>query len=92
MGRIMVAWKPLRAALTRGNSEQATDRIALLRAVTDWYRVHIPSLLNTDVLNHLYRAYRNELTSAGPDNPISAAGLRDALQWAEAAPTADHPG
>ena len=50
LGRVMVAWEPLRAALTRGGSEQATDRVALLRAVTDWYRVHMPRLLSADIL------------------------------------------
>ena len=91
LGRLMVAWGPLRAALTRGGSEQATDRVALLRAVTDWYRVHMPRLLSRDVLSYLYRAYRAELTGAGPGNPVSAAGFRDALQWATAAPAADRP-
>jgi hypothetical protein len=92
LGRLMVAWEPLRAALTRGGSEQATDRVALLRAVTDWYRVHLPRLLSPNVLSHMYRAYRRELTGAAPDGPVSAAGFADALQWATTAPTADRPG
>ena len=60
LGRLMVAWEPLRAALARGGSEHAADRVALLRAVTDWYRVHVPRLLSHDVLSYLYRAYRRE--------------------------------
>jgi TPR repeat protein len=91
LGRVMVAWKPLRAALTRGVNEQATDRVALLRAVTDWYRVHLPRLLTADVLGYLYRVYRAELTGARPGDPVSTAGFREALQWATAAPAPDQP-
>ncbi|MDQ2815555.1 MAG: hypothetical protein M3Z75_27840 [Actinomycetota bacterium] len=82
LGRVMVAWEPLRAALTRGGNEQATDRVALLRAVTDWYRVHFPRLLTHDVLSYLYRVYRAELTGATPDDPVSVSGFCDALAWA----------
>ncbi len=39
LGRLMVAWEPLRAALARGGTEQATDHVALLRAVTDCPRL-----------------------------------------------------
>ena len=91
IGRVMVAWEPLRAALTRGGSEQSVDRVALLRAVTDWYRVDLPRLLSGDVLAHLYRAYRRELAAAGTDRPVSASAYSDALHWATAGPTADHP-
>ena len=91
LGRVMVAWEPLRAALARGASEHATDRVALLHAVTDWYRVHAPRLLGHDVLSHLYRAYRRELTGTAPTSPVSAAGFSDALQWATTAPAADRP-
>jgi TolA-binding protein len=91
LGRLMVAWEPLRAALARGGSEQAVDRIALLRAVTDWYRVHLPRLLSHDVLIYLYRAYHRELAGAVSDSPVSAAGFSDALQWATATPAADRP-
>ena len=76
LGRLMVAWEPLRAALARGGSEQATNQVALLRAVTDWYRAHLPRLLSHAVLSYLYRAYRRELTGAAPDSPVSAAGLQ----------------
>ena len=54
IGQVMVAWEPLRAALTRGGSEQSADRVALLRAVTDWHRMHLPRLLSGDVLAPLY--------------------------------------
>jgi TPR repeat protein len=91
LGRVMVAWEPVREALTRGTSEQALDRVALLRAITDWYRVHLPRLLNLDVAQYLYRAYRAELTGADPGTPISATGFGDALQWTMAAPAPDRP-
>ena len=91
LGRVMVAWEPLRAALTFGSSEHASDRVALLRAVTDWYRVHMPRLLSSKVLDDLYRVYRAELGGADPRSPISVAGFRDALQWATALATADRP-
>jgi Tfp pilus assembly protein PilF len=91
LGRLMVIWGPLRAALTLGGSEQAADRVALLRAVTDWYRVHLPRLLTADVLGHQYRAYRRELAGTAPDSPVSAAGFTEALQWATAAPAAGRP-
>ena len=91
LGRLMVVWEPLHAALSRGDSEQATDRVALLHAVTDWYRVYLPRLLSPDVLSYLYRAYRRELTGASQDSPVSTSAFRDALEWATASPTADHP-
>jgi tetratricopeptide (TPR) repeat protein len=91
LGRLMVAWEPLRAALTRGGSEQGADRVALLRATTDWYRVHLPRVLDKDILGHLYRAYRRDLTGAPLDSPVSAAAYSDALRWAMAAPSADNP-
>ena len=91
LGRLMVAWEPLRSALARGGSEQAVDHVALLHAATDWYRVQVPRLLGPDVLSYLYRAYRRELTGAAHDDPVSAASYNDALQWAMTAPTADRP-
>jgi tetratricopeptide (TPR) repeat protein len=91
IGRAMVAWEPLRAALTRGGSEQSADRVALLRAVTDWYRVHLPRLLSGDVLAPLYRAYRRELAAADADRPVSASAYSEALRWATAGPAVDRP-
>jgi hypothetical protein len=91
LGRLMVAWEPVRAALARGGSEHGTDRVALLRAVTDWYRAQVPRLLSHDILACLYRAYRRELIGAGADSPVSATGFTKALQWATAAPSADRP-
>jgi TPR repeat protein len=65
--------------------------VALLHAVTDWYRVSVPRLLGPDVLRYLYRAYRSELTGAGPGSPVSAAGFGDAMDWATSATVADRP-
>ncbi len=86
MGRVMVAWGPLRAALSLGASEQATDRVALLRAVTDWYRAGIPQLLDRKIMRDLYQGYRRELGGARPGGPVSVTGLHDALEWATAPP------
>ena len=91
LGRLMVAWEPVRAALIRGGSEPGTDRVALLHAVTDWYRARLPRLLSYDILSHLYGAYRRELIGAATDSPVSASGFTDALRWATAAPSADRP-
>jgi hypothetical protein len=68
LGRLMVACEPLRAALTRGGSEQGADRVALLHATTDWYRVRAPRPLSEDILGYPYRAYRRELIGAAPDS------------------------
>lgn len=89
IGRVMVAWEPLRAPLTRGGSEQSADRGALLRAVTDWHRVHLPRLFSGEVLAPLYRAYRRELAAAEFDRPVSAAAYHKALRWATAGTAAD---
>jgi tetratricopeptide (TPR) repeat protein len=90
MGRLMIAWEPLRAALTRGRSEQSADEVALLRAVTDWDRARVPRLLTDDVLVYLYRAYRRE-TAGAPGGPVSVPGYNEALQWATAPPSPDRP-
>jgi hypothetical protein len=36
LGRLMVSWEPLRAALSPGQGEESADRVALLHAITDW--------------------------------------------------------
>ena len=51
------------------------DRVALLRAVTDWYRVHMPLLLGQQCVSYFYRVYRAELGGADPRSPISASGF-----------------
>jgi hypothetical protein len=47
-------------------SEAGKDRVALLHAVTDWYRAQLPRLLSHDILSYLYQAYRRELAGAAP--------------------------
>jgi hypothetical protein len=83
MGRLMVAWEQIHDALTPAG-EETTDRVALLHAVTDWYRARLPRLLTTDVLTHLYGAYRRELAGQSGIAPASAAGYARALEWATA--------
>lgn len=90
LGRLMVVWEPLRTALIRGRTEQSADRVALLHAVTDWDRARVPRLLTADVLVHLYHAYRREMTGV-PGSPVSVPGYSEALQWATAPPSPDHP-
>ncbi|MBO4274572.1 tetratricopeptide repeat protein, partial [Microbispora triticiradicis] len=89
MGRLMVSWEEIRRALTR-DSEQSTDRVALLHAVTDWYRLRldIHRLLTTDILKHLFTQYRREIANLPADVPVSVTGQRAALAWAM---TADSP-
>ncbi|MGI5227510.1 hypothetical protein [Actinoallomurus sp. CA-142502] len=83
MGRLMVAWEQIHDALTPAG-EETTDRVALLHAVTDWYRARLPRLLTTDVLTHLYGAYRREPAGQSVIAPASAAGYARALEWATA--------
>ena len=91
MGRVMVSWEPLRAALRRGGSEQDTDRVALLRAVTDWYRAGIPRLLSLEIARYLYQGYRRELGGTVPASPVSVTSLDDALRWATSLPDDGRP-
>ncbi|MFI6604158.1 tetratricopeptide repeat protein [Nonomuraea sp. NPDC050536] len=83
MGRLMVAWEEIRRALA-GDGERSTDRIALLRAVTDWYRLHLDSrrLLTRDILDHLFQTYRREIAALPSDAPVPVTGYRSALKWA----------
>jgi hypothetical protein len=71
MGRFMVSWEEIRRALTR-DSEQSTDRVALLHAVTDWYRLGLDThrLLTADILKHLFTQYRREIAGLAPDAPV----------------------
>ncbi|MEV0228260.1 tetratricopeptide repeat protein [Nonomuraea sp. NPDC050786] len=86
MGRLMVAWEEIRRALA-ADGERSTDRIALLHAVTDWYRLHLDSrrLLTRDILDHLFQTYRREIAALPPDAPVPVTGYRSALKWAMAA-------
>lgn len=88
LGRLMIAWEPLRAALTPGRTEESANQVALLRVITDWGRARIPRLLTADILGHLYRTYQRE---TAPGAPVSMPGYNEALQWATAPPSPDHP-
>jgi hypothetical protein len=91
MGRLMVALDQIQEALTPGSSEETTDRIALLRAVTDWYRAGMPTLLTRRVLEELYAAYRGELVGHDQDRPTSTARFGGALAWATARSSRERP-
>jgi hypothetical protein len=47
MGRLMVALDQIQDALTLGRAEESAGRVALLRAVTDWYRVAMPTTVRS---------------------------------------------
>ncbi|RFU40106.1 hypothetical protein DZF91_18895 [Actinomadura logoneensis] len=82
LGRLMVSWDQVRAALTT-TGQDAAARIALLHAVTDWYRAGIPRPLTKSVLEHVYAAYRRE--SAGHRagiTPVAVRAYSRALRWA----------
>ncbi|MBB4930522.1 Flp pilus assembly protein TadD [Lipingzhangella halophila] len=90
LGRLLVSWTQIRDALS-DQGEQATSRIALVRAVTDWQRISPPRRLNTIVLDYLYRAYRNHLAGRPPNSPVSASDFRAALKWARTSEAAHRP-
>ncbi|MGP4100432.1 tetratricopeptide repeat protein [Nonomuraea sp. KM90] len=85
MGRLMVSWEEIRDALNR-DGEQATDRVALLRAVADWYRLRLDTRrpLTGDILDHLFQGYRREIAGLPPGAPVPVTGYRSALKWAMA--------
>ncbi|XVQ09357.1 tetratricopeptide repeat protein [Spirillospora sp. CA-255316] len=84
MGRLMVAWDQIRTALTC-DGEDSTDRVALLRAVTDWYRAQLPRPLIGDILDYLYQAYRRELAGSDATAPVSMLAYGRAQEWASTA-------
>ncbi|MET9243860.1 tetratricopeptide repeat protein [Nonomuraea sp. NPDC003709] len=91
MGRLMVSLKQLRNALTTGDSEQATDRVALLRAATDWHRAQIPERLTRQVLQKLWADYRRHLTCLPSRTRLPADNFVRALEWAKAPASAGRP-
>lgn len=82
MGKMMVALDLIKRALTLGKTEDSVDRVALVRAVTDWYRVAMPAILDPAALSELFRAYRREIGGYEPDLPVSESSLTAALYWA----------
>ncbi len=83
MGRLMVTWDDLRELLDE-NGPILTERLAVVRAATDWERLRLQDLrdLNRDVLNHLYRGYYAELTGQATDADIVVRDRDQALRWA----------
>ncbi|GIH97712.1 tetratricopeptide repeat protein [Planobispora siamensis] len=91
MGRLMVALDQLRHALTLGTSEQAADRIALLRAATDWQRAQVPARLTKKALQRLWKAYRRQIANLPKRTRLPADAFTRALAWASVPATATRP-
>lgn len=91
MGHLMVALDQIQNALIPGRGEASADRVALLRAVTDWYRVAMPAVLEGPALKDLYGAYRREIVGQGEDFPVSATRFSSALSWAVAETSRERP-
>jgi tetratricopeptide (TPR) repeat protein len=91
MGRLMVALDQIQSLLIPGSSEESADRVTLLRAVTDWYRISMPTLLTRQVLEKLYPAYRRELAGQRHGWPISLSGFENALTWVTAKSSRERP-
>ena len=91
MGRLMVALDQIQNVLTPGRSEESTDQIALLRAVTDWYRVAMPTLLTRPVLKDLYSAYRRRIAGQDHGRPLSTTRFGRVLTWATTKASRERP-
>ncbi|WP_068929379.1 tetratricopeptide repeat protein [Planobispora rosea] len=91
MGRLMVTLDQLRHALTPGTGEQAADRIALLRAATDWQRAQVPARLTAKALQRLWKAYRRQISNLPKRTRLPTDAFTRALAWASAPATAARP-
>lgn len=91
MGRLMVALDQIQDVLTPGTDETSSDRISLLRAVTDWWRVGTPSLLTRDALAAIYEDYRRGGARLGPGTAVSKMGFDRALTWATSEANSSRP-
>jgi len=91
MGRLMVALDQVQDALMPAVNEESADRIALLRAVTDWSRLAIPDRLTRPVLKELYNGYLGEASGRDGDISISATRFGRALKWAMVANSSARP-
>jgi TPR repeat protein len=87
----MVALDQIQDVLIPGRAEESADRVPLLRAVADWYRVDMPVLLTRRVLEDLYVAYRSELAGQNHNRPVSATRFARALAWASASGSRRRP-
>ncbi|MDQ1678080.1 MAG: hypothetical protein QOC93_3224 [Actinomycetota bacterium] len=75
LGEMLVTRSELNRVLRRID-DASVDRVALLRAAADWYRIGAYGRLGESTLRMLYRAYREELHGG---NGSPAAGWRTAL-------------
>src|SRR5262249_54085134 len=91
MGRLMVALDQIQNALTLGQAEESTEQVALLRAVTDWYRVAMPALLTRSILKDLSSAYRRAIAEQDQDRPASVTRFERSLAWATGKSSREHP-
>ncbi len=91
MGRLMVAPDQIQDALISGRAEESADQVALVHAVTDWYRVAMPALLTRPALRALQAAYRRDAAGHDHDAPVSTASFERALTWATARATRARP-
>ena len=92
MGRLMVALEQIQDALAVGRTEESAGQIALLQAVTDWYRAEVPTLLTRRVLERdLYPAYRSAARGHAGHQPVSATGFERALAWATVKSSSKQP-
>jgi TolA-binding protein len=92
MGRLMVALDQLQDALILGRTEDSTDQVALVRAVTDWYRVSIPAVLDERTLRTLYVAYRRDIIGRpNPKDATASTGFDRSLAWATDRDSQDRP-
>ena len=90
MGRLLVSLDRIEAALDLVD-ETATDRVALLRLVTDWQRLDIPRRLTRKRMARLYEEYWRELNGLPKGQPVPVSGFKRALAWATEPPSADRP-
>ena len=91
MGRLMVALDQIQDALTLGRAEESADRVALLRAVTDWYRVAMPTLLTRPALKDLYARLLGRGRRTRPRSTLSGHPLRTRLTLATAKASRERP-
>ncbi|WP_433358596.1 tetratricopeptide repeat protein [Streptosporangium sp. CA-115845] len=91
MGHLMIALETLRHTLTPTSGEQAADRVALLRAVTDWQRAQMPAQLTRKALQELWKGYRLHMSGLPPHTRLPAKHFTRALAWAGTEASAGRP-
>ena len=92
MGRLMVSLDQIQSTLILGRTEDSTDQVALVRAVTDWYRVSMPAVLDERALRTLYTAYRRDIMGrASPASAPASTGFERSLAWATVRDSRERP-